>query len=110
MGITQISDAKTWEIDVISSDKPVFVDFWAEWCGPCKMIAPSVAEIADDFTGKCVVAKIDVDENPEISATYGIRGIPALLFFRDGKPVDQVVGAVSKTVLVQHLNKVIDSN
>ena len=109
MATKAITD-ESFDSDVIKSDKPTVVDFWAEWCGPCKMIAPSVSEIADDFTGKCVVAKIDVDENPEISATYGIRGIPALLFFRDGKPVDQVVGAVSKTVLVQHLNKVIDSN
>ncbi len=101
---------ENFDEQVLQSEIPVLVDFWAEWCGPCKMIAPSVSEIADDFTGKCVVAKIDVDENPEISATYGIRGIPALLFFRDGKPVDQVVGAVSKTVLVQHLNKVIDSD
>jgi len=101
---------ENFEEQVLKSDIPVLVDFWAEWCGPCKMIAPSVAEIATDFADQCVVAKVDVDENPELSATYGIRGIPALLFFRDGKPVDQVVGAVSKTVLVQHLNKVINSD
>ena len=86
----------TWEDEVLNSDLPILVDFWAEWCGPCKMIAPAVHDLAEEYTGKLNVAKVDIDNSPEIATKYGIRSIPALIFFRDGKPVDQVIGALPK--------------
>ena len=102
--------AKTVEItdsnfeEVISSEKPVLVDFWAEWCGPCKMIGPVVEELASDYDGKAVVAKVNVDENPNVSAKFGIRSIPTLLVFKNGEIVDKQVGAVPKGVLSQKLD------
>ncbi len=88
---------------VINSDKPVLVDFWAEWCGPCKMIAPVVDEIAGEFEGRAVVGKLDVDANPNVSIKYGIRSIPTLLVFKNGQVVDKQVGAVGKPVLKQKI-------
>ena len=89
--------------EVINGDKPVLVDFWAEWCGPCKMIGPVVEELAGDYEGKAVIGKVDVDANPVVSAKFGIRSIPTLLVFKGGEIVDKQVGAVPKGVLSKKL-------
>ncbi len=85
-----------FEDEVLKSDIPVMVDFWAEWCAPCRIIGPLVDELAGEYAGKIKVGKMDVDQNPQSSMKYGIRSIPTLLFFKDGKPVDQLLGAVPK--------------
>lgn len=97
----------SWDEEVINSDLPVMVDFWAEWCGPCKMIAPAVHDLAEEYTGKMNVAKVDVDNAPNIAMKYGIRSIPALIFFKDGQPVDQVVGALPKGALKKKIDSVL---
>ncbi len=89
--------------ELINSDKPVLVDFWAEWCGPCKMIGPVVEQLAGEYEGKAVIAKMDVDQNAQVPAKFGIRSIPTLMVFKNGQLVDKVIGAVAKSVLEQKL-------
>ncbi|CCH00957.1 thioredoxin [Fibrella sp. WM1] len=89
--------------ELINSDKPVLVDFWAEWCGPCKMIGPVVEQLADEYDGQAVIAKMDVDQHSQVPAQFGIRSIPTLMVFKNGQMVDKVIGAVPKSVLEQKL-------
>ncbi len=98
----ELTDSNFDEV-VLKSDKPVLVDFWAEWCGPCRMVAPIVSEIATEYDGKAVVGKLDVDSNPEVATRYGIRNIPTILFFKNGEVADKQVGAVPKSVLTSKI-------
>jgi thioredoxin 1 len=101
---TAVTDA-SFEQDVLKSSLPVLVDFWAPWCGPCRMVASVVDEIAKEYTGQLKVYKLNTDENPNIASQYGIRSIPTLMLFKGGVKVDTVVGAVPKTTLVASLTK-----
>ncbi|MFC6491235.1 thioredoxin [Nitratireductor sp. GCM10026969] len=92
-------DNNNFQSDVLQASEPVVVDFWAEWCGPCKMIAPALEEISTELNGKIKVAKLNIDENPELAAQYGVRSIPTLMIFKDGEVADMKVGAAPKTAL-----------
>ena len=100
----EVNDSN-FDAEVIKSDTPVLVDFWAEWCGPCKMIAPTLEEIAKEYDGKLKIGKLDVDSNQGVSMKFGIRSIPTLLIFKNGQVVDQVIGAVPKKMLVEKISK-----
>jgi thioredoxin 1 len=102
----EVTDANFEEI-VLQSDKPVLVDFWAEWCGPCRMISPLVNELSDDYKDRAVITKMDVDSNPGTSARFGIRNIPTILFFKGGDIADKQVGAVPKTILAAKIDALI---
>ncbi len=109
MGAVAAVTAAEFDEKVLQSDVPVLVDFWATWCGPCRMVAPHVEAIADEFAGKARVYKLDVDQEGDIAARYGIMSIPTLIVFKDGKPVAQVVGAVPKKVIADKLAPFVDN-
>ena len=101
---------QSFEADVLTADKPVLVDFWAEWCGPCRMIAPALEEIAADLGEKVTIAKINIDENPEVPGRYGVRGIPTMLLFKNGEAVAQKVGAAPRSQIQQWLEGQLSSS
>jgi thioredoxin 1 len=102
----ELTDANFEEL-VMKSDKPVLVDFWAVWCGPCRMVGPVVDEIHNEYEGKAIVGKVDVDNNPEIASKFGIRNIPTILFMKNGEIVDKQVGAVQKATLAEKLDAML---
>jgi thioredoxin 1 len=106
VGILELSDA-TFDQEVLRSEQPVMVDFWAAWCGPCRALAPMVDSVATSYTGKLKVAKMNVDENGATPNRYGIRGIPALLFFKGGKVADQVIGYVPQNVIEEKVQRLL---
>ena len=106
MATSKTSD-QNFKTDVLDSKQPVLVDFWAEWCGPCKAIAPSLEELSDEMTNKLKIVKINVDENPSISQTYSIRSIPALMIFKDGEKISEKMGALPKSALESWVNETI---
>ena len=104
---TSKTNDQNFKTDVLDSKQPVLVDFWAEWCGPCKAIAPSLEELSDEMSNKLKIVKINVDENPSISQTYSIRSIPALMIFKDGEKISEKMGALPKSALQSWVNETI---
>ncbi|RKF19344.1 thioredoxin [Altericroceibacterium spongiae] len=100
MATKNVTDA-SFQADVLDSDKPVLVDFWADWCGPCKMIAPALEEISEELSGQMTIAKMDIMENPDVPGQMGVQSIPFMVLFKDGKPVSQKLGAAPKSQLKQ---------
>ena len=101
-------ESKNFET-VINSDKPVLLDFWAAWCGPCRAIGPTIEELANEYEGKAIVGKVNVDENPELAIKYNIRSIPALVYFKDGEVVGRTVGVASKGQIAQNLESLVEA-
>ncbi|MDR1459071.1 MAG: thioredoxin [Bacteroidales bacterium] len=102
---TEITDMN-WK-SLVGGDKPVVIDFWAEWCGPCRMISPLIEEVAKEYEGKVIIGKANIDDNTNISVNFGIRNIPTLLFFKDGEMVDRHVGAIRKPELTEKINRLL---
>ncbi|MBI5181238.1 MAG: thioredoxin [Nitrospirae bacterium] len=107
MGNALKVEASSWDKEVLQADKLVLVDFWAAWCGPCQVVAPVVEELATEYSGKVKIMKLNTDENPEIAGKYRIMGIPTLMFFKNGKIADQIVGAASKSQLKAKLDSLL---
>jgi thioredoxin 1 len=107
-GVLEVTTA-TWDAEVLNSNGLVMVDFWAVWCGPCRIIAPTVEELAKEYTGKIKVMKLNTDENPDIASKYKIMGIPTLMFFKGGQKVDQIVGAVPKPQLKSKIDSLLSA-
>lgn len=107
-GVQEVTTS-SWDQEVLSSSGLVMIDFWAVWCGPCRIVAPTVEELAKEYTGKVKVLKLNTDENPDVASKYKIMGIPTLMFFKDGEKVDQIVGAVPKPQLKAKLDSLLSS-
>jgi thioredoxin 1 len=103
--VLQITDATLDE--VLNTDKPVVIDFWAEWCGPCRMVGPIIEQLAEEYKDKVIIGKVDVDENNEATTKYGIRNIPTVLFIKNGQVVDKIVGSADKRLFVDKINKLL---
>ncbi len=103
MATVKVTD-ESFEADVLKADKPVLVDFWAEWCGPCKQIAPALDQISEEFAGEVTVAKVNIEESPSVPTRYGVRGIPTLMLFKDGQMASMKVGAMPKQKILEWLN------
>jgi thioredoxin len=106
--VKDVSDS-SWAGDVLNSERPVLVDFWAQWCAPCRMLAPTVEAVAEKYQGSATVVKLNVDDNPEVSQRYGIKGIPTLILFKNGKEEERVVGATSKEAISRMIDKHVQS-